>query len=219
MEVPNHMSHSVNENVPGGSHSRKTALLMVFILTLLAGMFGFVYANARFFVVLCQKVGLLAESPMAIKGNIEDLPLGREMEIYFSAHVNDGMPIVFSVDRRMQKARLNQKVMNEYRFVNTSNQTLYFQPIHDVYPMQAGSEETMILEQCFCFTQQKLEPFQSYTMPVVYTFTENLEDSTHVIKMTYSLAPSDKQAYETSMKAYREGLVTDSHRDAAAPKP
>lgn len=197
----------LHEALPPESPSRRgreaSSTRWLVVLTFLSlGMFGFAYANAQFFVMICQKVGLIAPPPTANRSEIDTTkPLGRPLEVYFSAEVNDGLPIVFTVKNRYQKVRVNERAQNDYRFVNTSNKTIYFKPVHDVSPLSAGKSETLVLEKCFCFDLQKIEPFQTYTLPVVYTFNETLEEGVSTLKMAYALFPSDKESYDAFMKA------------------
>jgi cytochrome c oxidase assembly protein subunit 11 len=208
---------AVNERLPGAKPMNPKAKRYLIGLTMLVvGMFGFAYANAEFFVMVCRKVGLLAEEPNALRAEIVEGELGAPIDVYFSATTADNLPIVFTVNTRVQKGRVGQRLINDYRFVNTSNQTVYFKPIHDVFPIRAGAPDAMILEACFCFTHQKLEPFETRTMPVIYTFTDKIGE-TQVLRMSYSLHRSDKGSYEAAIKAYEAGLVDEAHRAAMAP--
>ncbi|MBI1289989.1 hypothetical protein GC173_01925 [bacterium] len=195
----------VDERVPGQSRSRQNTRYLAILLVLAVGMFGFAFANAEFFVTICRRVGLLAESPTALRGDASGQKIGRPVDVYFSATTADNLPIVFTVKNRMQKTHIGERMINDYRFVNTSGETIYFKPVHDVYPMAAGAEDSLILEACFCFTQQKIGPFETLNMPVIYTFTDKVESDVEVLKMAYTLHLSDKASYEAAQAAYKAG--------------
>ncbi len=197
---------ALSEQIPRGSGAsgRNKAPWLAALLVATAGMFGFAYANAELFVMLCQEVGLIAADPNAVRGTIGERELGREIEVYFSATTNDSLPIEFATLNRYQRMRLGERMLNEYRFRNKSDRTIYFRPVHDVQPARAGSEEALVLEKCFCFDEQKIGPGESYTLPIVYTLTEEIGDKTNVVTMRYSLFESTRERYEAFMESQKE---------------
>ncbi len=180
------------------------ALLSVIV----AGMFGFAYANAEFFTLICQKIGLYGATANQLKtdpapdGRVE----GHPVDVYFTATVADGLPLAFSVKERFQKTRLNARTLNEYRFTNLADRTIYFRPVHDVQPTRANNVDTLELTKCFCFDLQKIDAGQSYMLPVEYTFTDVL-DGTRVLTMNYTLFPSTKADYEKSLADAEQGAA------------
>lgn len=197
----------VHESLPGrnATQKKKATKMMAILLALVIGMFGFAYANAEFFVTICRQVGLLSEAPTALRGDASGLEIGRPIDVYFSAHTADNLPIVFTVQTRLQRTNIGARMINDYRFVNTSGETIYFKPVHDVFPMAAGREDSLILEACFCFTQQVIGPYETVRMPVIYTFTDKIPADVHVIKMAYTLHRSDKASYDAAQAAYQAG--------------
>ena len=183
----------VSERIPTKVRSkiRKQVLILAMIGL---GMFGFAYANAEFFVLLCQKAGLLSRGPT--QGAITEVKGGRPLEVFFSANVNDNLPIDFTVEQSVKKMRLGEKAMVNYRFTNLSNETIYFRPTHDVSPLAAQRDGVLVLERCFCFDEQKIEPKASYTMPVLFTFTDKLDPATGTVFMRYFLWRSSKERYD-----------------------
>lgn len=192
-----------NERIPSASplQSRRLRRYLVVLAFVAVGMFGFAYANAKYFVMFCQRIGLLTTPPNQVRATIGEAAPGRPLDVYFTAHVNDNLPISFAVEKAFQRTTTGVATINDYKFVNLSNETIYFRPVHDVAPMRAGDEGTMILEQCFCFTEQKILPGQRYSLPVKYTFTEKLDERTEVVNMSYTLFRSTKEAYERSQAA------------------
>jgi len=191
-------------------------LLILTILTL--GMFGFAYANAQWFVLICQEVGLLTKPAVASRGIAEEAAVGRPLEVYFTASANDNIPIAFSARESYQKSNIGKVRRNEYTFVNLSNQRIYFKPVHDVSPTIKNLDDVLILQKCFCFEQQLIEPRQTYTLPVEYVFNDKLDPAIDVISMRYSLFPSTKADYEASQAASAADKAKLS-RNQGAPAP
>jgi cytochrome c oxidase assembly protein subunit 11 len=189
-----------HDELPAARTSRKNRHLAVLVV-LVVGMFAFAYANAEFFVMVCQKIGILQPDAQNLRGEITETEGGRPIDVYFSGNVSDNLPIAFSVRESFQRTRVGARTINDYTFVNLSNRTIYFRPVHSVSPHKAGLDDTLILEKCFCFDEQKIEPGERYTLPVVYSFSNKLANTTFVIKMNYTLFPSTKEAYERSLAA------------------
>ncbi len=192
----------VSDQLPGTAKRQRATKHLLILSAVAIGMFIFAYVNAEFFVMLCQKAGLLATPPSDVRVEaVDGRQPGRDLQVFFTAKVNDDLPIAFSVENSFQKSQVNVANENWYRFSNLSNDTLYIRPIHDVYPTKAGLEGTMELLKCFCFDEQKLEPGQSYKMPVQYVFNDNLEEKVGTITMSYTITPSTKEQYEASLIA------------------
>lgn len=173
---------------------------LAILLAVGVGMFAFAFANAPLFVMICQKIGLLPPALSEAKPAVDAPNPNRPLSIYFLANSN-GMPIVFTSKDRVQDLSVGARGMNDYRFVNMTNETIYFRPVHDVSPRSAGHESIMTLEKCFCFDVQRIGPREEYVLPVVYRFGEKLEADVTQITMAYTLFPSTKEDYEESLKS------------------
>jgi cytochrome c oxidase assembly protein subunit 11 len=208
-QIPGH------DRVPSSMTNKRAGKYLVALLVLVIGMTAFAYANAEWFVMICQRAGIISTPPEDLRG-VAAAPgqePGRPLDVYFAANVNDGLPIAFTVEKRFQKAHVGETAINYYRFTNLSDRTLYFRPVHDVNPIQAGQADVMLLTKCFCFDMQKIDPHQTYSLPVDYTFTDKLEDATRTIRMNYSLFPSTKAAYDEWVES------SENAEDAASGSP
>ncbi len=195
---------TTNERLP--RQRKKATMYLWALIILVGGMFGFAYANSEFFIMICQKAGLLSTPPEQLRAEaVASEEIGRPLDVYFSANVNDGLPVSLRVEDRYQKAHVGETKIMDYHFTNLTNRKLYFRPVHDVYPIQAGKPDVMLLTKCFCFDMQKIEPNQTYSLPVEYTFTDKLEEDTRTIRMNYSLFPATKAAYEEWEATQEEG--------------
>lgn len=180
---------------------RRNTRYGIILSAVVAGMFAFAYANAEFFVMICERVGIITPRQTQVSDTGIEGDLGRDLQIHFTAMVNDGLPIAFSMVHRTQKTQVNGWQWNDYRFTNLSNETIYFKPVHDIYPTKAGLAQTLELRKCFCFDLQKIGPGESYTLPVEYRFNDTIPDGVSVIKMSYTLFPSTQKDYEAAQAA------------------
>lgn len=133
----------------------------------------------------------------------EETPrLGRPYTILWHSD-NRGMPIDIRISETLQRGRIGETMMVEYTFSNRTDRRLYFKPVHSVVPLSAALPEVMNLIKCFCFDHQVIEPRQTYTLPIVYQFTDQLDGKTSQITMNYQLFESTEEMYEAFMDRER----------------
>ena len=90
--------------------------------------------------------------------------LEASVTIEFDANVRG--PWDFKPAQRSVVVHPGQMTTVEYEFTNVQNRTMSAQAIPSYAPMQAGPFFNKI--ECFCFTEQRLEPGQSVDMPVTF---------------------------------------------------
>ncbi|MDX2177380.1 MAG: cytochrome c oxidase assembly protein [Candidatus Sumerlaeia bacterium] len=212
MDAFDHNPHS--ETRPDRVAAKGTTRTLAILAVIGVGMFGFAFANAPLFVMICRKIGLIAEAPK--QTDAVDAPdASRPLQVYFLANSN-GLPVSFSVKRAVQDIAVGERAMNEYRFVNLSNERIYFRPVHDVSPVDAGRDEILHLEACFCFDEQVIEPRQEYVLPVIYRFDPALRGEVNRITMSYTLFLSDRVSYE-KFHAARKSSAREAAEASDAP--
>ena len=88
------------------------------------------------------------------------------ISVRFDGNVDRGMPWQFSPEQVTQTVRLGSRSLAIFRAKNTSDRPITGRASFNVSPDQAGKYFTKI--QCFCFTEQVLQPGQEVRMPVTY---------------------------------------------------
>ncbi|MFM6854429.1 MAG: cytochrome c oxidase assembly protein, partial [Sphingopyxis sp.] len=90
---------------------------------------------------------------------------------------------------------LGERQMAIFIAKNNSSQPITGQASFNVTPQQAGRYFNKI--QCFCFTQQRLEPGQEVRMPVIYYVDPKIADDAEAntveqITLSYTFFPVDE---------------------------
>ncbi|OGC76445.1 MAG: hypothetical protein A2Z27_04505 [candidate division Zixibacteria bacterium RBG_16_50_21] len=152
-------------------------------------MLAFAYVNVPLFRMYCQKVGIAIAPNNEAKADLQKTD--REVTVLFTGVVADDMPIVFKADKAFDEIKLGEESKTSYHFVNLSDDTIFFRPVHSVLPENAATKLT--LKKCFCFDDQTILPGQSYTLPVVYSFASDLDTSIERITFHYTLFKKDKK--------------------------
>jgi cytochrome c oxidase assembly protein subunit 11 len=148
-------------------------------------MFAFAFANVPAFKLFCRKLGF-GLSPNNTEAKVADAKtVGREIEVLFMGVVAGGAPIVFEGVEPTKEVRLGEQAETAYRFVNLSNDTIRFRPVHSILP--EGAATRFALKKCFCFDDQTLLPKQEVTMPVVFSIGSDLDSNVERVTLNYTL--------------------------------
>jgi len=150
--------------VPDSAKNRKVGMLA-------AGgalaMLGLGYASVPLYQLFCQVTGYGGTTQRADAAAAAGVKVaGKSVTIRFDANVARDMPWQFKPMQVKQDVRIGQRQMARYEAQNLSDQTVTGTAIFNVSPEQAGKYFNKI--QCFCFTEQTLQPGQKIPMPVIY---------------------------------------------------
>lgn len=174
--------------MPRGTAVRNRRL-MAGLLVVVGGMVGVSYAAVPLYRLFCQVTGFggtpkVAAGPSAAVSD-------RMMRVRFDSMVN-GLAWSFQPVRREIRVRVGETTVAYYRARNDSDRPLTGTATFNVTPLKAGSYFSKI--ECFCFTEQRLEPGQSVEMPVSFFVDPaidkdvNLDDVT-TITLSYTFFP------------------------------
>ena len=124
--------------------------------------------------------------------------LDRTVTIRFDANTTGGLAWRFRPDVQTMNVRIGEETLAFYRAKNTSQQALTGSATFNVAPEAAGRYFNKI--ECFCFTEQTLQPGESVEMPVSFFVDPDIvndSDARHIsqITLSYTFYPvSKKQA-------------------------
>lgn len=163
--------------------------LLVCLLVVVGGMVGASYAAVPLYRIFCQVTGYggtpnIARAPSA---TVSD----RMMNVRFDSMVN-GLEWSFQPIRREIRVRVGETAVAYYRAHNNSQRVLTGSATFNVTPQKAGSYFSKI--ECFCFTEQRLEPGQSIDMPVSFFIDPAINgnvnlDEVETITLSYTFFP------------------------------
>lgn len=182
-ELPQHQPPSPAPARSASGRSRRGWLLGLSGFALF--MVAFAFINIPLFKTFCEHFGIaIAPVNAAVAA-----PAGttRQVTIMFTGEVGSGLRMAFHPAHAEEKARIGQRMRNQYTFTNLTGHTIQFRAIHSLYPFSA--DQNVAIMKCFCFTQQSLGPHQSRTLPVVYQINPGLKKSVHGISWNYTLFP------------------------------
>lgn len=135
-------------------------------------MLGLGYAAVPLYQMFCQVTGFggttqrASESDAEIAARIAQSAGGKTISIRFDASVERDLPWSFRPSQPTDTVQIGFRDIATYVARNNSNVPITGMATFNVEPEQAGRYFNKI--QCFCFTEQTLQPGQEVHMPVLY---------------------------------------------------
>ena len=171
---------------------RNSAMLA---LLLACGMLALGFAAVPLYRLFCQVTGFGGTTQRADASAIVPVEAGHTMSIRFDSNVAPGMPWQFRPERATDKVTVGARDMAIYIARNMSDKPVTGTATFNVTPTQAGAYFMKI--QCFCFTEQTLQPGEEIRMPVLYYVDPKILDDpdnkdTREITLSYTFYPVDQ---------------------------
>jgi len=134
-------------------------------------MLGLGYAAVPLYDLFCRVTGFggttqVASEAEAQKAEQLGMAAGQTMSIRFDASTARDVPWTFRPTQATDTVQIGVRDMAIYTAKNNSNVPITGTATFNVEPEQAGMYFNKI--QCFCFTEQTLQPGQEVNMPVLY---------------------------------------------------
>ena len=148
---------------------RANARTGLMALALAAAKVGLGFASVPLYRLFCQVTGFGGTTQVATQAeaaNAAALATGATMSIRFDGSTAVDVPWMFKPVQPTDTVTIGQRDMAIYVARNDSPDTITGTATFNVEPAQAGLYFNKV--QCFCFTEQTLEPGQEVQMPVVY---------------------------------------------------
>lgn len=132
-------------------------------------MLGLGYAAVPLYDLFCRVTGFGGTTQVATQAEANAaaaVGTNREISIRFDASLARDMPWEFKPTQSTDTVRIGQRDIATYVARNNTGKPITGTATFNVEPWQAGAYFNKI--QCFCFTEQTLQPGEEVTMPVLY---------------------------------------------------
>ena len=147
--------------------NRRTGTIL---LAVAAAMLAMGYAAVPLYRLFCQVTGFGGTTQRATEVQAADAAArsagGATISIRFDANVARDMPWVFKPLQATDRVAIGQRDMAIFTARNDTPIPITGTATFNVEPEQAGKYFNKV--QCFCFTEQTLQPGQEVRMPVIY---------------------------------------------------
>jgi cytochrome c oxidase assembly protein subunit 11 len=149
------------QDKPNSKAHTRTALWLVLVV---AGMAGLSFAAVPLYSMFCAATGYGGTTRRAF-ASPHDV-LDKQITVRFDANTSSGLNWDFRPAQREVTVKIGENTLAFFRASNNSKTTLTGTATFNVTPEIAGSYFNKI--QCFCFTEQTLQPGQTADFPVSF---------------------------------------------------
>ncbi|MGI9360690.1 MAG: cytochrome c oxidase assembly protein [Parasphingorhabdus sp.] len=152
------------QNMDLSDKNRRVA--MIFAAVALA-MLGVGYAAVPLYEVFCRVTGYGGTTQRVDEAKAATVQTShRVMSVRFDSNVNSALPWTFKPEQAVDRVTVGARDMAVYLATNESDEAIVGTATFNVTPLQAGQYFNKV--QCFCFTEQVLQPGETMRMPVLY---------------------------------------------------
>ncbi len=137
-----------------------------------ATMLSLSFAAVPFYDWFCRVTGYAGTVSVAATGS--DTVLERTMIVRFDASLESGMPWEFAPQQRQMVVKIGETNLAFFEAYNPTDHVVAGTASYNVMPDQAGGYFTKI--ECFCFTEQVLQPGERAIMPVSFYVDPSIID-------------------------------------------
>lgn len=175
-----------------------------------AGMVGLSFASVPLYDLFCRVTGYGGTTQQAETG--ADRVLDRKVEVRFDGSVNAALPWEFRPEQKSVTMNVGQDSLAFYKAVNTGSEQVTGTATFNVTPQKAGQYFVKI--DCFCFTEQTLEPGQEVDMPVTFYVDPAIDedpnlDDVKTITLSYTFFRKETAETVSEVEDNERGQSTD----------
>ncbi len=157
------------------------------------GMVGLAFASVPLYQLFCQVTGfggtpqIAAENPKGV--------IARDMKVRFDVNIDRNLPWTVKAAAPVTD-RIGTVDTVNYIATNNSDKPMTGMAVFNVTPEKAGVYFNKI--ECFCFTEQTLQPGETVEMPIVFFVDPDLDDNFELntvreITLSYTFYASDSE--------------------------
>ncbi|HEY1326592.1 MAG TPA: cytochrome c oxidase assembly protein [Steroidobacteraceae bacterium] len=161
-------------------HANRVLLAKLGVIAL--GMFAFGYALVPFYEKICEVTGLRnIDRPDAVANSQVDA--SRVVRVEFDSNVRN-VPWRFQPLEPVMSVHPGAVTQAEFQVVNTTDRAITGQAIPSYGPQYAAQYFRKL--ECFCFSQQTLQPGETRLMPVVFVIDPRAPADLSTITLSYT---------------------------------
>lgn len=188
------------------------ARLAVMMVALVAFMVGMSFAAVPLYSLFCRVTGFggIPATASAAPDEMSE----QMITVRFDATRAPGMPWTFKPAQREMQLHLGEQGLAFYEASNPTDRPVAGQAAFNVAPYAAGGYFTKI--ECFCFTEQVLQPGETVLMPVNFFVDPELLDDpdgrfVHTITLSYTFYEIDlpEDSVQARLETPVSGPLTD----------
>jgi len=155
-------------------------------------MFGFGYALAPMYDLMCQAFGFNGKTGRTDVQAVAATPVDRSrtVTVEFTGLATTGLPWEFKPLTKKLAVHPGETHEVKYWVRNTTSETITGQAVPSVAPGLIAGHFKKI--ECFCFSQQTLKPGEVREMPVRFVVEPGIDPKVQTVTLSYTFFNTDK---------------------------
>jgi cytochrome c oxidase assembly protein subunit 11 len=163
----------MNEPMPRNpKRLRRDVMIAAGCGVFVAAMVGAAYAAVPLYNMFCRATGFGGTTQVSSSAPAHEL--GRELTIRFDSNVAAGLPWKFVPEQNSIRLHIGEVATVHYKVINEAARTITAQASYNVTPTTVGAYFDKI--NCFCFTEQTMQPGETREMTVVFYVDPKIVD-------------------------------------------
>lgn len=164
----------------------KNRRTVIVLMTTVIGMFMFGFAMVPLYNVFCKVTGINGRIYGAAEVQAHTkIDKNRLVTVIFAATNNEQLPWDFRPNQTSIKIHPGEVVKVAFFAKNNADKKMIVQAIPSISPGIAS--KYLMKTECFCFTQQMLEPGESMDMPILFHLDSALPKEINTVMLSYTL--------------------------------
>lgn len=176
----------ITQTPPSNPNNAKTALMVVAIVI---SMVALSFAAVPLYRWFCQVTGFGGTTQVGSLEDTDGVILDRDVKVRFDASTNQNMPWEFTAVQNEIEIKVGEPALIFYEAHNPTDKPIMGTATFNVTPLKVGQYFNKV--QCFCFTEQVLQPGETIQMPVELFVDPRIAedpgaDDVHTITLSYT---------------------------------
>ncbi|MEZ5452955.1 MAG: cytochrome c oxidase assembly protein [Thiothrix sp.] len=173
------------------AQNRKTTVRLGLVV---AGMFAFGFAMVPLYGLICEVGGINGVAGSA-GGRVADTAAfaedkSRQITVQFDSTVNANLPWEFHPMTRTVQVHPGELATVSYYVKNTTDRPITGQAVPGITPWQVTQHFKKL--ECFCFTQQTLQPGEEKEMPVRFAIDPAVSAEYETVTLSYTFMNTEQ---------------------------
>lgn len=175
--------------------ANKNGRLALILAGVVVGMVGLSFASVPLYNIFCRVTGFGGTTQIADKDSAT--VLDRMVTVRFDASVQPDLNWSFKPEQKAIRLKVGETQLAFYEAVNLGDEPVVANAVFNVTPDKAGLYFDKI--DCFCFTEQVLQPGERADMPVSFYIDPEMDqdvkmDGVTTITLSYTFYKAQDQS-------------------------
>lgn len=165
--------------------NNKNKRLLITLVFVVVGMFGFGFALVPMYSVICKTLGINGKVENGTANSSNSVDVTRLVTVEFVTTTNENLPWDFYPEVKKVTLHPGQNILVNFYAKNKTDKTMIVQAVPSISPGVAA--KYLKKTECFCFTQQTFKAHEGRDMPVLFHIDTDLPENIRTLTLSYTM--------------------------------